>query len=390
MRKKTLLAAAALVFALTACTGHSDGHEAHDGHGDTHDGHEAHGDTHHYGEIVMTAQQVRDGGIATETARRGGFRNVIRVGGELQATAEGEHTIAATADGIVTYTDGAANEGAQLHAGQTVATISARHLQDGDPVEKARIAYETAKGEYERAAVLYDRHVISATEYEGLRERYETARLAYHALAPRHTANGTAVTAAAGGYVKSRMARQGAYVSVGDPLLVVTQTRRLQLRAELPERLAGKMRGVTSANFRCAGDTTTYRLATLNGRLVSYGRSRTDDTFYIPVTFEFDNIGSFIAGAFVEVFLLADVRDGVIAVPNTALTEEQGIHYIYIRKTATKTETVFEKREVTPGATDGTRTEILSGLKGGEEVVTRGAVHVKLAAVTAVPEGHTH
>ena len=42
MRKKTLLAAAALVFALTECTGHSEGHEEHDGHGDTH---EAHGDT---------------------------------------------------------------------------------------------------------------------------------------------------------------------------------------------------------------------------------------------------------------------------------------------------------------------------------------------------------
>ena len=386
MQKNTLLFAT-LLFALAACTIHTGSHDAHGNH-DTHG--DAHGDTHRYGEIVMTPAQVRDGGITTETVRQGDFRDVMRVGGQLQATPDGEHTIAATADGIVSYAAGVANEGAAVSAGQTIATISARQLQDGDPVEKARIAYETAKNEHERAAMLCERHVISQTEYESVRERYETARIAYNALAPRHSANGTAVTATAGGYIKSRIAQQGAYVAVGEPLLIVTKTKRLQLRAEVPERLAGKMRGVTSANFRCAGDTTTYRLASLNGRLISYGRSRTDNTFYIPVTFEFDNIGSFIAGAFVEVFLLADVRDGVIAVPNTALTEEQGIHYIYIRKTATKTETVFEKREVTPGATDGTRTEILSGLKGGEEVVTRGAVHVKLAAVTAVPEGHTH
>ena len=386
MQKNTLLFAT-LLLALAACTIHTGSHDSHGSH-DTHG--DAHGDTHRYGEIVMTPAQVRDGGITTETVRPSDFRDVMRVGGQLQATPDGEHTIAATADGIVTYAAGVANEGAAVSAGQTIATISARQLQDGDPVEKARIAYETAKNEHERAAMLCERHVISQTEYESVRERYETARIAYNALAPRHSANGTAVTATAGGYVKSRIAQQGAYVAVGEPLLIVTKTKRLQLRAEVPERMFSRLNSVATANFRCAGDTTTYSLAALNGRLVSYGRSKADGTFYIPVTFEFDNIGSFFAGSFVEVYLLSAPRHNVLSVPNTALTEEQGIHYIYIKKAATTAETVFEKREVKPGATDGVRTEIRAGLKGGEAVVTHGAVQVKLAAVTAVPEGHTH
>ena len=49
------------------------------------------------------------------------------------------------------------------------------------------------------------------------------------------------------------------------------------------------------------------------------------------------------------------------------------------------------KREVKIGQTDGVRTEILSGLKAGECIVTEGAYQVKLAASSsAIPEGHNH
>ena len=51
---------------------------------------------------------------------------------------------------------------------------------------------------------------------------------------------------------------------------------------------------------------------------------------------------------------------------------------------------IFRKQEVTPGQSDGTRVEILKGLKIGDKVVTKGTYQVKLAtASTAIP-GHNH
>ena len=53
----------------------------------------------------------------------------------------------------------------------------------------------------------------------------------------------------------------------------------------------------------------------------------------------------------------------------------------------------FEKRLVTLGSTDGCYTEILSGVKAGERVVTRGASMVRLAQGTASLDphaGHVH
>ena len=51
----------------------------------------------------------------------------------------------------------------------------------------------------------------------------------------------------------------------------------------------------------------------------------------------------------------------------------------------------FLKKEVTTGEDNGERIEIISGVKAGDIVVTKGAYQVKLAATSSViPEGHTH
>ena len=71
-----------------------------------------------------------------------------------------------------------------------------------------------------------------------------------------------------------------------------------------------------------------------------------------------------------------------------AVVEDQGVHYVFVREE--DDDDCFEKREVALGQSDGRRVPILKGLQEGELVVVSGAVHVKLAGVTAVPAGHTH
>ena len=70
-------------------------------------------------------------------------------------------------------------------------------------------------------------------------------------------------------------------------------------------------------------ETGTYRLEDLNGRLLSYERTSGNSSLYIPVTFELDNRGDLLPGAFAEIFLLGEERNGVISLPVSALTEEQ-------------------------------------------------------------------
>lgn len=167
----------------------------------------------------------------------------------------------------------------------------------------------------------------------------------------------------------------------------MSQNRRLQLRADVPPSRFGELKTVAGANFVTPYDNKAYELAALGGRLLSVGKSSDKTSFYIPVTFEFDNTGEVVPGSFVEVFLLGAPQQDVISVPVTALTEEQGVYFVYVQVD----DDGYLKREVKPGQSDGERVRILSGLSGGERVVSKGAYQVKLAATSSiVPEGHTH
>ena len=358
----------------------------HTGHEDKHDEEHKHHEEH-AGEIVVSEAHAKEMGIAVEEIRPGEMRSCIKVSGQLVAAGTDEQTIVAKTAGILSFSAGGLTEGAAVRAGQVIATVSAKDLQDGDPTEKARAEYEAAKAEYERAQKLVEERIISQKDFEARRLRYETARAAAGMLNNAPT-GGTAVTVPVSGFIKSRLAAQGDYVAVGQPVAVVTQSRRVQLRADVPAHLAGRLHEITGANFRLAGSDKPLRLEDLGGRLLSYGRSVTDGTPYVPVTFELDNRGSLTPGAFAEIWLLAAPRQNVISLPAAALTDEQGQKFVYVQIE----HDAYVKRAVETGETDGVRIEIRSGLQPGERVAVQGAIQIKLAAAgNAIPEhGHSH
>ena len=296
--------------------------------------------------------------------------------------------VVATAAGVLYYATPSIVEGIAVEADKPLAGISAKKLQDGDPLQKARLAYETALAEYERAQRLVGDKIISAREFEQIRLRYETAKTTYEGQAQGMTERGASVSSPIKGYLKQVLVPNGAYVEVGQPIAVVTQTRRLQLRAEVSQRDYAQLSKVTAAHFTPAYTDKLYKTTDLNGRLVAYGKAASDvASHYIPVTFEFDNVGDIIPGSYAEVYLLTAPEEGVVSLPVSALTEEQGLYFVYVQVCAEE----FEKRAVHLGRRNGERVEILHGIHHGERVVTRGATQVKLASMsTAIPHGHTH
>ena len=360
--------------------GHS--HASHDDHGHGHEGH-AHGEG-----IAFTKAQAEAAGLQVETIEELPFYGVIKTSGHIQAPAGSEAVVVAASSGVLYYTDPSIVEGKAVTKDQALAGVSAKKLQDGDPLVKARLAYETALAEYERAQRLVDDKIISAKEFEQIRLRYETAKTTYEGQAQGMTAKGASVTSPMSGYIKQLLVANGEFVEVGQPIAVVTQARRLQLRAEVSEQHYSQLPKVSAAYFSPSYTDRLYKTAEMNGRLVAYGRAAVEGaSHYLPVTFEFDNVGDIIPGTYAEVYLLTTPEEGVVSVPISALTEEQGLYYVYVQVCAEE----FMKREVHPGRRNGERVEILHGLHHGDRVVTQGAYQVKLASVTtAIPHGHSH
>lgn len=351
-------------------SGHSEAEHAAEGHAD---------------EIVISPEKAAAAGIKAETVVPGPFSGVIRTGGQILPATGDEKTVAATTDGIVSFS-GNWLQGTAVRRSQPLFSILSGNIQDGNRVGKARIAYETAKAEYERASDLVADKIVSQKEFTKIREAYENARMAYEALKPNADGTGVQVEAPSDGFVKDIFVNEGDFVTTGTPLASVSQNRRLVLKADVSQRYYASLHEITSANFAVQYDDRAMNIKDLGGRLVSVGRTSSDSSHYIPVTFEFDNRGDMIPGSFAEVWLLTAERQNVISVPVSALTEEQGLYFVYLKED----DSCYRKQEVTPGESDGARTEILKGLETGDNVVTEGAYNVRLASASNAIPAHTH
>ncbi|MDR1884125.1 MAG: efflux RND transporter periplasmic adaptor subunit [Prevotella sp.] len=341
----------------------------------------------HADEIVFTSEQTKSAGLETVTVKPGKFHQVIKTSGQILPAQGDEVTVSATANGIVSFNKASLNEGAAVKGGESLISISSKNLVDGDPIVKAKLAYDIAQREFQRAESLIADKLIPEKEYNEIKLNHENAKAAYQAIGLRSTARGVNIPAPVSGFVKSKLVAEGQYVDVGQPLMTVTRNQKLQLRADVPERYYKDLGSVNSANFRTSYDKTIHRLSDLNGKPVSYGRSINSREYSLPANFEFDNTGQFVSGSYVEVYLLGQPRENVMAIPLSSLTEEQGVYFVYLQ---TRPD-AYKKQEVKTGANDGGFVEILSGLKKGDRVVSKGVYHVKLASTaSAVPHAHEH
>ena len=375
---------------------HDHEHEGHDHEheGEDHEGHDHEGDEHsrssepatgHSDEIILPKAKAEAAGVKTSIIEPEVFEQVIKTSGQVLAAQGDESVAVATVAGVVSFR-GKVTEGMSVGKGTALVTISSSNIADGDPVQRARIAYDISRKEYERMQALVKNKIVSDKEFAQAEQNYENARISYEALAKNHSAGGQAVTSPISGFVKNILVKEGDYVTIGQPLVSITQNRRLFLRAEVSEKYYPSLRTIGSVNFKTPYDNKVYELKELNGRLLSFGKSAGENSFYVPVTFEFDNKGDIIPGSFVEVYLLSSPMENVLSLPRTALTEEQGLFFAYLQLD----EEGYKKQEVTLGADNGKSVQVLSGIKAGDRVVTQGAYQVKLASASNAIPAHSH
>lgn len=338
----------------------------------------------HDGVIVIEPHQAEDMGLKIETVTKSLFSPVIKVGGKILTANTNEKTIAATANGILSYRTNI-NEGSAVKNGQTLFSISSRGVENGDPIEKARLDLANAESELKRATELVQKKIISQKEYEQIKLRCDLARESLSGM--KGQKGGIGISANLNGFIKQILVRPGDYVTVGQPLAIITQNQKLQLRAEVSERHYSFLNQIRSANFRTESTQETVCLDSIGGRLLSVGKNMPEGSFYVPVIFECNNVGHILPGSYAEVWLIGNGQKEAISIPLSALTEEQGVYYVYIQKDQEH----YQKKEVKTGDQDGKRVEILQGLHPNDKIVTQGAIHVKLASQSgAIPEGHNH
>ena len=369
---------------------HAEHNHAHKGHSHDAHGHEGHDHNHGHGhaehtdgEIVFSAEQAEAAGVQTEVLAAGDFAEVIRTSGVVESAPASRSAVVAPASGVVKFQN--IYVGSRVRKGQVLATLSGRRIAEGDPAEQVRIDYELARKEWERGSRLVEQKIISEQEFDRLTSTYELACQRYEALASKGS-EGVVVTAPMDGYVVECNAANGEYTTTGTALFTITAGNRMTLAADLPVSKVASLNTIKSANFVLPYSDKVYSLAALGGRIEAVGRCA-DGSAYLPVTFVFDAPAEVLSGTFAEVWLVGATRSGVVSVPKEALTEEQGLNFVYVKLDAEH----YRKQEVQVGESDGLRVALVDDALVGSEIVTRGVYQVKLAAnASIIPEGHSH
>ncbi len=319
------------------------------------------------------------------------FYEIIKTTGEILPAQGDEMVVTANADGIITFSGNKAVVGTSVNKGEILFAISGANLTSGNTetrFQQAKVAFEKAKADFDRAQELTKDNIVSQKDFQEIKARYEMEQVNYNNLSRNYQTGAQKVVSPISGFIKNVFVAEGQFVTAGQPLASVSQNRRLVLNAEVSQKYFTKLPSITSANFKTAYDGKTYDIESMNGKLISFGKSNDASTLFIPVTFSFDNKGEVVSGSLVDVFLKLKPFDGAIVIPVSALIEEQGVFFAYVQTAGES----FVKRELKLGGSDGINVQVLAGVHDGERVVTKGAYQIKLATVSgAIPaHGHAH
>ena len=193
------------------------------------------------------------------------------------------------------------------------------------------------------------------------------------------------------GTITAAQATEGEFVDPTKPLFTVINLERLWLEAKVSEYDLERVVKAPAASFTLAS-YPKRRFDVLGdggGKLIDVGSVVDPTNRTLPVRYEVPNAERLLkVGMFADVAIETMRTEETVAIPESALVDEDGRPVVYVLLDGEH----FERRDVELGIRDSGFVEVKEGLKAGERVVTRGAYAIRLASVSSVipAHGHTH
>lgn len=360
---------------------------------------DAAGGEHDEGGIGFTKEQQWKVDFATAEVVRRPIRAAIAATGTLRARPDGEALLTAPAPGQVQTTGKFPQLGQAVKKGDTLAYLSPRLGGDTDmaslqaDARKAKVALELAVRERSRMESLFKDEAVPEKRLLAARAAEESARAEFDAAQGRQGqygggSGGVPLRSPVSGTIADVRVSPGAFVQEGALLFHIADRRVLWLELRVPESEAARLASPSGATFRVEGVEQGFEIVPgKNGRLIATGGAVDAVTRTVPVLFEFAQPDERLRiGMAVKAQVLAGATSEVVAVPASAVLDENGVPTVFVMSGGES----FERRPVRIGARDGDWLEVVEGLEAGQRVVTRGAYLVKLAATKTGEIGHGH
>lgn len=285
------------------------------------------------------------------------------------------------ASGIVRAINFAAN--ADVAAGDTLLQLD-DEVQQADR-DAARSQLELERATLEREQALQSRGVASDARTDQTRAAFDAATAQ---LARSEAVIGQRrLVAPFDGTIGLPRVDQGAYVSPGTIIATLQNLDTMRIDFNLPEQALPSLAIGQPITAQIDGDTRTF-----TGEITGLDPRVDPGSRLVAVRGDIDNPDRALTpGQFARLQIALPAEDGVITLPQTAVTISLYGDFVYVVQPTEDDPEVLEARQVfvTLGRRDGARVEITEGLAAGDRVVSSGQNRLNNRSVVSLADTTT-
>lgn len=249
--------------------------------------------------------------------------------------------------------------GDTVQAGQVLCKIDSDALRTMElQMQSASVAADTAARELARLQPLFDGGFVSQQQFQQAQDAATSARLAYETAKTQYDLQMeyTTVTAPIGGVIESRGIELHDHVSPSAPICVISGGDQLQVNFGVTEKIMKNMN---------VGDALTVEKngSTYEGNLTEIGAMVNASGLY-DAKAAVSQGASLTNGAKVKLTVVMDRAEGAMTVPVDAVNYDNGNAFVYCYEDGTAKKTMVEA-----GIYDSQNMEIISGLEADSQVI---------------------
>ncbi|PTB91789.1 efflux RND transporter periplasmic adaptor subunit [Marivirga lumbricoides] len=247
--------------------------------------------------------------------------------------------------------------------GQTLIQLDAQSTRN--TIDELKTSLELATTKFEKQKNLWDQEIGTEVQYLEVKNRKESLE---RQLESAQTQLSKAyIRAPFSGIVNEVITKVGEYVSPGIPVLSLVSQEEMYLKADVSEEYINdfKVGDPVEVYLPSTKDTLSTKISAL-----SYVINQANRTFQIEVKLT-DKMNSLKPNQFARIDLINYQNPEAIVVNSEVVQEDSEGEFVFtvINKEGVK---VANKVRVKPGETYSNETEIISGLKSGDVIISEG------------------
>ena len=256
-------------------------------------------------------------------------------------------------------------EGTRVGAGQTLATIK-RDAIDVD-VSQAQNNLQNAIIDNQRYENAYKTGGVTKQQLDNSRLQLKNAQAAVRAQSVR--ISDTSIRAGISGTINKKMVEPGTVVSPGTPMFEIVNINSLKLSVLVDESQVGKIQ----LGQQVAINVNVLPEDSFSGR-ITFIAPKSDASLNFPVEIEVQNRGNLKAGMYATAVFKTNhgaETQNMLTVPAEAFVNGVSSGQLFVVSNGTA-----KLIKVQTGKVYGDKVQILSGLNGGEQVITSGQINL--------------